>query len=152
MGAPDRPQRHHRPLPARRITPRAAGRIELAYDQAPDQDPEPEPNENTTRSEIATCLRPFLNQLPSLHREALTLTELGGLSQADAARQLGVSKSGMKSRVQRGRAQLKELLVACCQIDLDRRARITGYEPRDPGCGCQNAAAHTPPGTARGCD
>jgi RNA polymerase sigma-70 factor, ECF subfamily len=106
---------------------------------------EPEPDENAARSEVAACLRPFLDELPAHHREALTLTELGELSQADAARRLGVSPSGMKSRVQRGRAQLREMLVACCQINLDRRARVTSYEPHGSGgcgdlCGCHRVA------------
>ena len=120
---------HYRRTAARREQP--AG-IELGGDQAVEQ----EPDENAARSEVAACLRPFLDELPAHHREALTLTELGELSQADAARRLGVSPSGMKSRVQRGRAQLKEMLVACCQINLDRRARVTSYEPHgSAGCG-----------------
>ena len=126
---------HYRRAASRREQP--AG-IELGDDEAA----EPEPDESAARSEVAACLRPFLDELPSHHREALTLTELGELSQADAARRLGVSPSGMKSRVQRGRAQLREMLVVCCQINLDQRARVTSYEPHgscgcsDP-CGCQ---------------
>ena len=119
--------------------------IEVGGDEAV----ELEPDENAARSEVAACLRPFLDELPAHHREALTLTELGELSQADAARRLGVSPSGMKSRVQRGRAQLREMLVACCQINLDRRARVTSYEPRgsggcDDSCGCQTTVRASP--------
>ncbi|HEX5781539.1 MAG TPA: RNA polymerase sigma factor SigZ [Solirubrobacteraceae bacterium] len=120
------------------VRPEQPAGIELDGDEAV----EPEPDENAARTEIAACLRPFLDELPAQHREALVLTELGELSQADAARQLGVSPSGMKSRVQRGRAQLRDMLVACCQIDLDRRARVTSYEPHSSSCcgdscGCQ---------------
>jgi RNA polymerase sigma-70 factor (ECF subfamily) len=93
---------------------------------------------DAARSEIAACLRPLLDELPAGHREALALTELGDLSQVDAARQLGISTSGMKSRVQRGRAQLRDLIVACCEITLDRRAGIMGYEPRGSPCGCRD--------------
>ena len=123
---------HYRRAAARREQP--AG-IELGDDEPF----EPEPDENAARSEVAACLRPLLAELPPQHREALTLTELGDLSQADAARRLGVSPSGMKSRVQRGRAQLKDLLAACCEINLDRRARVTSYEPRGGSCGCHDA-------------
>lgn len=104
-----------------------------------------EPAQDTARRDIAACLRPLLEELPPAHREALSLTELGGLSQADAARQLGISGSGMKSRVQRGRAQLKDLLVACCAIDLDRRAQVIGYEPRTRACGCSPCSASPAP-------
>jgi RNA polymerase sigma-70 factor (ECF subfamily) len=86
------------------------------------------------RSELATCLGPLLERLPELQREALRLTELEGLTQASAAAQLGVSTSGMKSRVQRGRAQLKELLVTCCEIELDRRGGVRSYRPLRGPC------------------
>ena len=129
---------------------RAAQRREhpAGIDVRDDEAFEPEPVPDTAHSEIAACLQPFLDELPSLHREAIALTELGGRSQADAARQLGVSASGMKSRVQRGRAQLGDLLVACCEINLDRRSRIMSYEPRGGPCGCQNTTA---PRAARRC-
>jgi RNA polymerase sigma-70 factor (ECF subfamily) len=123
-------QRHERPVG-----------IEMRGD-----DVEPVHMHDTARSEIAACLRPLLEELPPAHREALSLTELGGLSQAEAARQLGVSGSGMKSRVQRGRAQLRDLLVACCEIDLDRRAHVIGYEPRGGACACR---ARSPMGERR---
>ena len=120
--------------------------IELGDDRALEVDPD----DGSARTEIAACLRPLLDELPAGHREALTLTELGHLSQADAARQLGISTSGMKSRVQRGRAQLRDLLVACCEINLDRRAGITGYEPRRGHCGCQRCEAEPAHGAATG--
>jgi hypothetical protein len=40
-----------------------------------------------------------------------------GLIQASAAGRLGLATAGMKSRVQRGRAKLKELLDACCESE-----------------------------------
>jgi RNA polymerase sigma-70 factor (ECF subfamily) len=140
---------HYRRAASRREQPVG---IELGGDGAFD----PEPDENAARSEVAACLRPFLDELPAHHREALTLTELGELSQADAARRLGVSPSGMKSRVQRGRAQLREMLVECCQISLDRRARVTSYDPHGSGgcgdpCGCQTTARTSPADRHGGC-
>jgi RNA polymerase sigma-70 factor (ECF subfamily) len=44
----------------------------------------------------------------------------------------------MKSRVQRARRQLKDLLLECCRIELDRRGGIVDYSVRDvskPPCG-----------------
>jgi RNA polymerase sigma-70 factor, ECF subfamily len=125
---------HYRRAASRREQP--AG-IDLDDDEAF----EPEPDEDAASSEIASCLRPILQELAPSQREAITLTELDGLSQVDAARRLGLSNSGMKSRVQRARAELKELLVACCEINLDRRAHVIDYEPRGGACGCRNPAA-----------
>lgn len=61
-----------------------------------------------------TCLHLFINELPIKYSEAILATDLGELSQKDYANQLGLSHSGVKSRVQRGRAQLNEYFKNCC--------------------------------------
>jgi RNA polymerase sigma-70 factor (ECF subfamily) len=99
--------------------------------------PVPDVASGELRGELAACLRPLLERLPAIHREALTLTEFEGLTQAGAAARLGLSTSGMKSRVQRARAELRKLLTACCQVDLDRRGDISGYTPRNGACDCR---------------
>jgi RNA polymerase sigma-70 factor (ECF subfamily) len=65
----------------------------------------------------------------------LELSDLDGLTQADAARLEGVSLSGMKSRVLRGRRRLAELLSRCCELTLDTRGVPMGYNP-PAKCGC----------------
>ena len=76
-------------------------------------------------AEMAGCLALFVARLPSPYREAITLTELQGLTQKDAAEMAGVSLSGMKSRVQRGRERLRRMFEECCEVTLDRRGRVT---------------------------
>src|SRR5512147_2977423 len=73
------------------------------------------------RSELVGCLRPMIERLSKDYRDAITLVELDGLTQQAAAKRMGISLSGMKSRVQRGRKQLRDLLDECCLIQLDRR-------------------------------
>ncbi len=85
--------------------------------------------------ELAGCIEPLVERLPEAYRRALTLTELGGLTQREAAEQLGLSLSGMKSRVARGRSQLRELLLGCCNIELDRRGAVIDFERREGACG-----------------
>lgn len=84
--------------------------------------------------ELAGCLRPMIERLSQDYRDAITLVELEGLTQQAAAQQMGLSLSGMKSRVQRGRKQLKQMLDDCCVIELDRRRAVADYEARDAGC------------------
>ena len=67
--------------------------------------------------------------LPAAYREALLLTEYQGLTQKALAERLGLSLSGAKSRVQRGRTQLKQMLEECCTFEFDRRGRVIGWEP-----------------------
>ena len=101
---------------------------------------------DAVEQELAGYVAPFVALLPSPYREALTLTELEGLSQKHAAEMLGISLSGMKSRVQRGRARLRELFDACCEIALDVRGHVIGCEPRARGpveCKCRASAGHS---------
>jgi RNA polymerase sigma-70 factor (ECF subfamily) len=121
---------HYRKASGRRERPTG---IDLDRQQPPVLDDAPA----ELRSELAACLRPLLQRLAPLQRDALALTELEGLTQATAAAQLGLSLSGMKSRVQRGRVQLKELLTACCEIELDRRGAVRSYRPLGGTCACR---------------
>lgn len=86
------------------------------------------------RAELAGCLRPMIERLSPEYRDAITLVELEGLTQQAAAKRMGMSLSGMKSRMQRGRARLKRMLDDCCLIEFDRRRAVVDYEVRDAGC------------------
>lgn len=90
-----------------------------------------EPDEDL-ESELAECVALFVARLPSPYREAITLTELEGLTQKEAAEMLGVSVSGMKSRVQRGRERIRRMFEQCCEISVDCRGRVTECVPRNP--------------------
>lgn len=72
----------------------------------------------------------FVGTLPAPYQEALGLTELQGLTMREAAQRAGISESGMKSRVQRGRRMLRESFEACCEIALDARGRVVDYTAR----------------------
>lgn len=89
----------------------------------------------TAEADFTRCLQPLLNRLPENYRQAITMTELDGVTQKDAAEQLGLSVSGMKARVQRGRSKLKDVVDDCCRVELDRRGGLVDYERRD-GCNC----------------
>ncbi len=98
-------------------------------------------DDGAVERELAAYVAPFVAMLPSPYREALTLTELEGLRQKEAAAMLGISVSGMKSRVQRGRQQLRSALEDCCHIALDARGRVVSCVPRPdgrlPDCHCR---------------
>jgi RNA polymerase sigma-70 factor (ECF subfamily) len=77
--------------------------------------------------EIAPCLRPMLDYLPEKYAEAVRLSDLEDVPQAELAKRLGLSLSGAKSRVQRGREQLKTLLADCCRFEFDCRGKVVDY-------------------------
>ncbi|MBK9306438.1 MAG: sigma-70 family RNA polymerase sigma factor [Nitrospira sp.] len=83
-----------------------------------------------SRSELAGCIRPMIERLSPDYRNAITLVEIDGLTQQAAAKQMGVSLSGMKSRVQRGRKQLKQMFEDCYVIEFDRRRGVADYHSR----------------------
>ena len=105
--------------------------------------------ERAAEAELAPCLTAMVGRLPEPYRTAITLTSLQGVTQADAARQVGLSISGMKSRVQRGREQLRQMLVTCCAIAVDVRGGVSDFYLREPGaCAGPSPATSEPCGQA----
>ena len=98
-----------------------------------DMDVETAVSPNLTH-EVAQWLRPMSEQLPPKYRQAVQLVEFDGMSQREMSKHLQISISGAKSRVQRGRKQLREILFACCDIEFDRQGNILGYQERVTEC------------------
>ena len=95
-------------------------------------------------AELAPCLTAMISRLPEPYRSAIELTSVRGFTQAEAAGHAGVSVSGMKSRVQRGREQLRQMLVQCCEIAVDARGGVSDFHLRFAGgCGGQDDQAKT---------
>lgn len=80
---------------------------------------------------LKASFRRMIDSLPEPYREAIRLTEFENLTQKQLAERLGISLSGAKSRVQRGREQLKEMLHECCTFEFDRRGKVIECEPRE---------------------
>ncbi|MCC3331419.1 sigma-70 family RNA polymerase sigma factor [Nocardia abscessus] len=119
----------------------APHRRELPVDAVPDN-PSAHGDELDTdadaEKELATCLVPMLSALPAEQAAAVRMVDLDARTHAAAADEAGISISGMKSRVQRGRAALHAQLHACCQISQDRTGHVHDYEPRSGTCACGN--------------
>ncbi|MCB9047928.1 MAG: RNA polymerase sigma factor SigZ [Lewinellaceae bacterium] len=81
--------------------------------------------------EVAQWLPFMLELLPEKYRQALYLTEVEGMSQREVAEKLGISYSGAKSRVQRGREKLKNIVLQCCEVATDKYGNVLGYHPRE---------------------
>ena len=99
-------------------------------DTLPDDNTLPEP---TVNQEMAACLGSFIDCLSDKYKEAIRLTHFEGLTQKEMGQRLGLSLSGAKSRVQRGRKQLQAMLLACCHYEFDRRGNIIEYHSRENG-------------------
>jgi len=82
----------------------------------------------------ACCLKLFIQQLPDSYRDALLITEFQQLSQKQLAEQLNISYSGAKSRVQRGKEKLKELILDCCAYQSDVYGNLRLGDQKDCFC------------------
>jgi RNA polymerase sigma-70 factor (ECF subfamily) len=114
-------------------------RHESREDDTPAPSAAPTASEPEAKEMIALVLRPFIEALPATYREAVALSELEELPHAAIAARLGLSVTAVKSRVRRGRAELRRMLERCCAIALDPRHAPISCEPRPdgvvpPGC------------------
>ena len=92
----------------------------------PDEGDESEP-----KQQLARCLARMVERLPQPYREAMKLADVEGLTQQEVAARVGVSLSGAKSRVQRARQQLREMILDCCDVERDRRGGVVDMEPTE---------------------
>jgi RNA polymerase sigma-70 factor (ECF subfamily) len=139
---------HYRaPERRREVVAGASADLELVATDLTDgaHEEEAERDAEQANRELANCLRPIIERLPEIYREAVVLADLEGITQREVADRLGLSVSGAKSRVQRGRQAIKGMLQDCCRIQVDAGGRITGYEVQTSSCRsstghCQEAA------------
>lgn len=86
------------------------------------------PDEAQMSADVSKCLRPLIQRLPQPYRQALELADLQGLKLKDIATRAGISLSGAKSRVQRARMLLRDMLVDCCALIRDAHGNVMDYE------------------------
>jgi RNA polymerase sigma-70 factor, ECF subfamily len=94
-------------------------------------DLEPEPDASL---ELASGLGYYIDNLPEPYRTAVVMTELEGKKQTELSREWGISESGAKSRVQRGRQMIKDALLECCHFEFDLRGNVMAYASRPEYC------------------
>ena len=87
--------------------------------------------------EITACLETLLSGLPEKYREPLELYILHSSKHKEIAEKLGISVSGSKTRVQRARDKLRNLLSACCELEFDRCGNIVEYRKKK-NCKCSD--------------
>jgi RNA polymerase sigma-70 factor, ECF subfamily len=113
-------------------------RTQRPYVELPETLPSPEKDDTEeVRQRLESCILPLIENLPDDYREAVKLSEIEGMTQKDVAERTGLSLSGAKSRVQRGRAMVKGMLEDCCRFEIDHRGTVVDYQTKastDKGC------------------
>lgn len=90
--------------------------------------------DNNSNKEIALCVKAMIMHLPEKYKQALLLTEYQNLTQKQLGEKLGLSVSGAKSRVQRAREKLKEMLLGCCHLEFDHLGNVVDYKQKCVDC------------------
>jgi len=89
------------------------------------------------RTKLQTYLRSLVNELPETYRKIIQMSELEGFSQKEIAEELGMNYTTVRSKVQRGRQQLKRMISDCCEVIQGGKGSIIGYKPNDKNeCRC----------------
>ncbi|MFK7907827.1 MAG: RNA polymerase sigma factor SigZ [Chitinophagales bacterium] len=76
---------------------------------------------------LSNCINSKIGQLPDKYKEALLLTVFKDYSQKELAEYLGISYSGTKSRVQRAKEKLKDLVKDCDNVETDSLGNIVDH-------------------------
>ena len=92
--------------------------------------------ENKLNEIVGIWLEEFKKDLAPKYQQALQLVDIEGITQVELANRLGISISGAKSRVQRGREQLKQKLINCCPVKTDQYGNILEIRSKNGDCIC----------------
>lgn len=85
-------------------------------------------DEDNMNEEVEECAKFMLHQLPDKYKQPLKLYEFNGMKHGEISKKLNLSLSGVKTRVQRARNQLKKMLLECCDFDFDVYGNIIDYK------------------------
>jgi RNA polymerase sigma-70 factor (ECF subfamily) len=83
--------------------------------------------EHDVHEEVMSWLRPTADELPEPYRTALIKADFEGVPQRELARALGLSESGLKSRVQRARVMLADAIRQCCEVEFGSEGRAVAF-------------------------
>jgi RNA polymerase sigma-70 factor, ECF subfamily len=88
---------------------------------------------------MQTAVKNMIDCMPSEYRDVLLATEYEGLTQKELAQKWGISIPGAKSRVQRARKKLKNMLFDCCHFEFDKFGTVIDYYQKNNSCTCCNS-------------
>jgi len=81
-----------------------------------------------------SCIKPFIEKLPEKYKTALIAAEINNVTQKELAERFDISYSGAKSRVQRGKEKLKNLLQECCNFKYDTYGNLIKSNKKNCSC------------------
>ncbi len=77
---------------------------------------------------LASCLPSAMKRLGKEDHEIIELCDLEGMTQGEYAKLKGLALPAAKSRIQRARKRLKQVLHETCQIILDEQGKVCCFQ------------------------
>lgn len=87
-----------------------------------------ENSSNNTYKEAEDLMQPLISFLPEMYAIPLQLSDIEGLSQLEVSKRLDLSLTATKSRIQRARKLLKEVIVECCNLEVDAKGSLISLD------------------------
>ncbi|NQZ82903.1 MAG: sigma-70 family RNA polymerase sigma factor [Colwellia sp.] len=78
-----------------------------------------ETNIELDRIKLNSCINLLINDIDESYKDILVAYEINCLKQKDIAQHFNLSLPAVKSRIKRGRHQLKEKLIYCCDFNFN---------------------------------
>lgn len=85
--------------------------------------------------QVSKCLRKMMFDLPQRYYEAVELYDIKGMKHKDISKELNISLSGSKTRLQRARNMLRDIMTECCDFEFDAYGNILEYHQKK-NCDC----------------
>ena len=120
---------HYRKKGRDRETP-AGTEIRTNTNEDPQLDLNDFDGDHGVHEEVLSWLIPMIDELPEKYAKPLKMADVEGQTQQEVADYLGLSLSGVKSRVQRARQKLGEVLAECCEVQFGREGKAVAYRKR----------------------
>ncbi|WP_196886269.1 sigma-70 family RNA polymerase sigma factor [Aureivirga sp. CE67] len=85
-------------------------------------------------NDICTCIFKFIDKLPKEYQDVIEMSEIQDFSQKDIAENLEMNYTTVRSKIQRGRKKLQNLISDCCDIIQNEKGRIVDHKCSNKNC------------------
>ncbi|MCW8832449.1 MAG: hypothetical protein OQK09_03565 [Colwellia sp.] len=85
-------------------------------------------------TQLSQCVLPFIKGLPDEEANLLIAIEIEGESQKQFSEKNNIKYSTLKSRVQKSRQMLFQLFNNCCELTIDQKGNLSGFQSKGQSC------------------
>ena len=93
------------------------------------KDEQIQPQEQAAIDTLAQCLPKAMQKLSPQEQQIILQCDLQQCSQQDFAKQHQITLSATKSRIQRARKKLKQILISQCRIQFNEQQKVCCFKP-----------------------